>query len=87
MASSRAALVQKAPRTFFIGLNMRDMRMPMVKGQSMRSDPPSMLVRSTVHPTPMEPYPDWSVTANHVRAQQSAKEKYGEQTCGQTSYE
>ena len=40
----------------------------------MRSSPPSMLTESTVHPTPIDPQPDWSVTANHVRAQQRANE-------------
>ena len=55
MMSNKAALVQKAPRACRKGLNKRDMRTPMVNGQSIRSIPPSMLVRSTVHPTPIDP--------------------------------
>ena len=47
--------IQKAPRTFFIGLNTRDISIPMVNGHSIRSVPPSRLVVSTVQPTPIEP--------------------------------
>ena len=46
---------QKAPRTFFIGLNTRDISIPMVNGHSIRSVPPSRLVVSRVQPTPIEP--------------------------------
>ena len=47
--------IQKAPRTFFIGLNTRDISIPMVNGHSIRSVPPRRLVVSTVQPTPIEP--------------------------------
>lgn len=53
--SRRMAQVQNAPRTFFIGLYMRDMNRPIVKGQSIRNVPPRRLVVSIVQPTPMDP--------------------------------
>ena len=54
-ASNKTAHIQKAPRTFFIGLNTRDISMPIVSGQSIRSVPPRRLVVSIVQPTPIEP--------------------------------
>lgn len=45
---------QNAPR-IFMGLNTRDIKMPIVNGHIMRSKPPTALVVSMVQPTPIDP--------------------------------
>ena len=54
-ASSTKALIQNAPRTLLKGLKTRESSTPAVNGQSMRSDPPSIFMLSTVQPTPIDP--------------------------------
>ena len=73
-ASSTTVHIQKTPCIFFAGLNTRESNMPKANGHSIRNEPPNTFMLSTVQPTPMDPYPDWSVMANHARRQHSNAE-------------